>query len=320
MPKYKSTPFITEEAEPVLPADEEILRRAVTTAAQLRMRTTASDGLLLLGKHMFEEPVDDRAIVNRFLNTVEAAAVITGDTLAKRNCKQASRFRECANTMLLLKRILNSPPADIKPNEWSHAVLLVAWVTMVGYVPVEDWAIAFPLAATSAVGYGMTFASFERLFGASNPVALADAVAHILAPDVETAVIDKRFETARKPLSKRRLKQQFVRFLALEHALEKMNEKHPLASALETLVADLPEDEPSPVELAPSNEPDPLEVVADEDAVNRALARLGKRTADLLRLMMEGKSASEAAEELGISPSTARTLLERARKQFSRTP
>lgn len=82
----------------------------------------------------------------------------------------------------------------------------------------------------------------------------------------------------------------------------------------------LPEDEPSPLELAPSSEPDPADVVADEDAVSRALARFGKRTADLLRLMMEGKSASEAAEELGISPSTARTLLERARKQFSRTP
>ncbi len=80
----------------------------------------------------------------------------------------------------------------------------------------------------------------------------------------------------------------------------------------------LPEDAPSPLETAISDEPDPAEVVADEDAVERVLARCGKRTADLLRLMLQGYTITEAANALGISPSTARTLLERARKQFSR--
>lgn len=82
----------------------------------------------------------------------------------------------------------------------------------------------------------------------------------------------------------------------------------------------LPEDTPSPLEVAPSSEPDPAEMVADRDAVERTLARFGKRTADLLSLMLEGRTAAEAARELGISEGTARKLLERARKQFSRNP
>lgn len=82
----------------------------------------------------------------------------------------------------------------------------------------------------------------------------------------------------------------------------------------------LPEDAPSPLEFAPSSEPDPAEMVADRDAVERTLARFGKRTADLLSLMLEGRTAAEAARELGISEGTARKLLERARKQFSRNP
>ncbi|GIV21707.1 MAG: hypothetical protein KatS3mg023_3458 [Armatimonadota bacterium] len=82
----------------------------------------------------------------------------------------------------------------------------------------------------------------------------------------------------------------------------------------------LPEDAPSPLETAISDEADPAEVVADRDVVERAIARFGKRTADLLRLMLQGYTATEAAQELGISPATARKLLERARKQFSRNP
>lgn len=80
---------------------------------------------------------------------------------------------------------------------------------------------------------------------------------------------------------------------------------------------DTPEPSPSPLEVAVSREPDPAEVVADRDAVERLLSQFGKRTAELLRLMLEGKSIAEAARELGISPATARKLVERARKQFS---
>lgn len=90
--------------------------------------------------------------------------------------------------------------------------------------------------------------------------------------------------------------------------------EHEVAESL----LDLPEGEPSPLEVAPSSEPDPAEVVADRDAVERVLARFGKRTADLLRLMLEGRTAAEAARELGISESTARVLLHKARKHFSR--
>ncbi len=82
---------------------------------------------------------------------------------------------------------------------------------------------------------------------------------------------------------------------------------------------DLPENIPSPLDVAPSSEPDPAEVVADRDAVERILARFGKRTADLIRLMMDGMSIAEAARSLGMKEATARKLVERARKQFSRS-
>jgi len=77
---------------------------------------------------------------------------------------------------------------------------------------------------------------------------------------------------------------------------------------------------PSPLELAPDpHTPDPAEVVADEDAVERVLAQFGERTAQLLRLCLQGYSLSEAARQLGIAPSTARNLLQRARKKSSNT-
>jgi len=76
---------------------------------------------------------------------------------------------------------------------------------------------------------------------------------------------------------------------------------------------------PSPLELAPDpHTPDPAEVVADEDAVERVLAQCGERTAQLLRLCLQGYSLSEAARQLGIAPATAWKLLERARKKLQR--
>lgn len=84
---------------------------------------------------------------------------------------------------------------------------------------------------------------------------------------------------------------------------------------------DLPEDTPSPLETAIGNEPDPADVVEEKDEVEQTLARFGKRTAELLRLMVtEGMTTAEAARVLGMNESTARKLLERARKQFSKNP
>lgn len=87
---------------------------------------------------------------------------------------------------------------------------------------------------------------------------------------------------------------------------------------------DLPEDDEGGrlalEDLVQGSEPDPCEVVADADAAERLLGRFGKRTAELLRLMMQGRTTAEAARELGMNESTARKLLERARKNFSRTP
>jgi RNA polymerase sigma factor (sigma-70 family) len=80
------------------------------------------------------------------------------------------------------------------------------------------------------------------------------------------------------------------------------------------------DEEPSPLELAPDpHTPDPAEVVADEDAVERVLAQFGERTAQLLRLCLQGYSLSEAAQQLGIAPSTAWNLLQRARKKLRKT-
>ena len=80
------------------------------------------------------------------------------------------------------------------------------------------------------------------------------------------------------------------------------------------------EEEPSPFETIPDpNTPDPAEVVADEDAVDRVLAQFGERTAQLLRLCLQGYSLSEAARQLGIAPSTAWNLLQRARKKLQKT-
>jgi RNA polymerase sigma factor (sigma-70 family) len=79
------------------------------------------------------------------------------------------------------------------------------------------------------------------------------------------------------------------------------------------------DEEPPPLELVPDpNTPDPAKVVADEDAVERMLAQFGERTAQLLRLYLQGYSLSEAAQQLGIAPATAWKLLERARKKLQR--
>jgi len=79
------------------------------------------------------------------------------------------------------------------------------------------------------------------------------------------------------------------------------------------------DEEPSPLELAPDpHTPNPAEVVADADAVERVLAQFGERTAQLLRLCLKGYSATEAAQQLGIAPATAWKLLERARKKLQR--
>jgi len=80
------------------------------------------------------------------------------------------------------------------------------------------------------------------------------------------------------------------------------------------------DEEPSPIDVAIApNTPDPAKVVADEDAVERMLAQFGERTAQLLRLCLQGYSLSEAARQLGIAPSTARNLLQRARKKSNNT-
>jgi hypothetical protein len=79
------------------------------------------------------------------------------------------------------------------------------------------------------------------------------------------------------------------------------------------------DEEPSPIDVAIApHTPDPAEVVADEDAVERVLAQFGERTAQLLRLCLKGYSATEAAQQLGIAPATAWKLLERARKKLQR--
>ena len=77
------------------------------------------------------------------------------------------------------------------------------------------------------------------------------------------------------------------------------------------------DEEPSPIDVAIApNTPDPAKVVADEDAVERMLAQFGERTAQLLRLELQGYSLSEAARQLGIAPATARKLKERAKKKI----
>jgi RNA polymerase sigma factor (sigma-70 family) len=77
------------------------------------------------------------------------------------------------------------------------------------------------------------------------------------------------------------------------------------------------DEEPSPIDVAiDPHTPDPAEVVADEDAVERMLAQFGERTSQLLRLRLQGYSLSEAAQQLEIAPSTARNLLQRARKKI----
>jgi RNA polymerase sigma factor (sigma-70 family) len=79
------------------------------------------------------------------------------------------------------------------------------------------------------------------------------------------------------------------------------------------------DEEPSPIDVAiDPHTPDPAEVVADADAVERVLAQFGERTAQLLRLYLQGYSLSEAARQLGIAPATAWKLLERARKKLQR--
>jgi hypothetical protein len=79
------------------------------------------------------------------------------------------------------------------------------------------------------------------------------------------------------------------------------------------------DEEPSPIDVAiDPHTPDPAEVVADADAVERVLAQVGERTAQLLRLCLKGYSATEAAQQLGIAPATAWKLLERARKKLQR--
>ena len=79
------------------------------------------------------------------------------------------------------------------------------------------------------------------------------------------------------------------------------------------------DEEPPPLELVPDpNTPDPAEVVADADAVERMLAQFGERTAQLLRLELQGYSLSEAARQLGIAPATARKLKERAKKKIEK--
>jgi RNA polymerase sigma factor (sigma-70 family) len=77
------------------------------------------------------------------------------------------------------------------------------------------------------------------------------------------------------------------------------------------------DEEPSPIDVAiDPHTPDPAEVVTDADAVERVLAQFGERTAQLLRLYLQGYSLSEAARQLGIAPATARKLKERAQKKI----
>ena len=79
------------------------------------------------------------------------------------------------------------------------------------------------------------------------------------------------------------------------------------------------DEEPPPLELKPDlNTPDPAKVVADEDALECVLAQFGERTAQLLRLCLQGYSLSEAARQLGIAPATARKLKERAKKKIEK--
>ncbi len=87
----------------------------------------------------------------------------------------------------------------------------------------------------------------------------------------------------------------------------------------------LPEDEPSPLELAPSNEPDPLEVVANKDTVNRLLEKAcrDRMDRDIVNLLLQDLSLKDVADLLGTSHDLVRQrwsrLRRRALKIFSET-
>jgi len=78
------------------------------------------------------------------------------------------------------------------------------------------------------------------------------------------------------------------------------------------------EEEPSPFETIPDpNTPDPAEVVADEDAVDRVLAMATGKTRQLVELLLLGYSVKEAADAVGVTPNTAYVLLHKFRKKLA---
>jgi len=140
-------------------------------------------------------------------------------------------------------------------------------------------------------------------------LALANWVRQELMPEADLRSVFAALGDADEPL-----RSALHRMVRIERNPGGTGRKREREVAESSIVSD---EEPSPLELAPDpHTPNPAKVVADEDAVERMLAQFGERTAQLLRLELQGYSLSEAARQLGIAPATARKLKERAKKKI----
>ena len=142
-------------------------------------------------------------------------------------------------------------------------------------------------------------------------LALANWVRQELMPEADLRSVFAALGDADEPL-----RSALHRMVRIERNPGGTGRKREREVAESSIVSD---EEPSPLELAPDpHTPNPAKVVADEDAVERMLAQFGERTAQLLRLELQGYSLSEAARQLGIAPATARKLKERAKKKIEK--
>ncbi len=84
---------------------------------------------------------------------------------------------------------------------------------------------------------------------------------------------------------------------------------------------ELPEDTPSPLEIAPSMEPDPAEVVAGKDLLERIFTNLKEDERVLLQMYAEGHTDEEVATLLGATPESVKKrrqrLINRLRHTFA---
>ena len=312
----KSYPFITEENEPVIPPDAgtDDLVRAVTRLMERPCPTGIAEEMLRLSD----------GDIRKHLTNLVRTALLVRDLLAQRQCRQASRFEQCANVLNRLTNVLELRPPGVDSDRWAIAVAVLAHVVMTSYAPLEDWSVAVLLALTRVAGYEAAHARFTRLLGASSKstqIATADAVGHLVQPDDETRSIERRFAEARKPLADRRLAEQLQRLFQWERKLERTATKHPLQADKEDREGDilLPEDTPSPLEIAPSTEPDPAEVVADKDLLERIFTNLKEDERVLLQMYAEGHTDEEVATLLGATPESVKKRRQRLTNRLRHT-